>query len=117
MTHTRRPESRRTTSSSGTSISSAAVTRRPTLASCFVERRGLLERAREAVEDEAVAGVLLVAGAPPAIATIRSSGTSSPAFMYSFACLPSSVPSLTFARSMSPVAMYGSWKSACSRSA
>src|SRR5450631_2254655 len=52
-----------------------------------------------------------------AIATIRSSGTRSPASMYSLAFLPSSVSSLTLARSMSPVELNGSWKSARRRSA
>src|SRR5450631_3951564 len=52
-----------------------------------------------------------------AIATIRSSGTRSPASMYSLAFLPSSVSSLTLARSMSPVEMNGSWKSDRRRSA
>ena len=37
--------------------------------------------------------------------------------MYCLAFLPSSVSSLTLARSMSPVEMNGSWKSRCRRSA
>ena len=40
--------------------------------------------------------------------TITSSGTSSPASMYRLASMPSSVPSATCARSMSPVEMCGS---------
>ncbi len=48
---------------------------------------------------------------------ITSSGTSSPAFMYAVPPRPSSVPSATCARSMSPVEMCGRTKSACRRSA
>src|ERR1700722_9766051 len=49
--------------------------------------------------------------------TITSSGTSSPASMKRLAALPSSVPSATCARRMSPVEMWGSPKSSCNRSA
>ena len=56
----RRPPSRRTTSSSGTSIRSAAVSSRPSSASFSLERLGLRLGAREAVEDEAVLGLVLV---------------------------------------------------------
>ena len=41
------------------------------------------------------------------ISTITSSGTSSPRFMYSLACLPSGVPRLTSSRRMSPVEIWG----------
>src|SRR3954465_10281157 len=51
------------------------------------------------------------------IPMITSSGTRSPRSMYSLACLPSSVPFLTCSRSMSPVAMYGRWKSSVTRAA
>ena len=52
-----------------------------------------------------------------AIATIRSSGTRPPASICALAALPSSVPSLTFVRNMSPVEMNGRRKSSRSRSA
>src|SRR4051794_12553400 len=48
---------------------------------------------------------------------ISSSGTRSPASMKAFASVPSAVPSLTCARSMSPVARYGRSKSRRRRSA
>ena len=48
-----------TTSSSGASISSTAVRRRSWLSSSLPERAGLLDRAREAVEQEPVAGVIV----------------------------------------------------------
>ena len=41
------------------------------------------------------------------IPIVTSSGTSFPASMQAFACLPSSVPSFTAARNMSPVEIWG----------
>ena len=55
----RRPARRRTSSSSGTSMSSTPATARAALGEHAVERRGLVERAREAVEHEARGGVRL----------------------------------------------------------
>ena len=90
----RRPERRWTTLVVGASISSAAVSRRPSSLERLVERVGLRDRAREAVEQEAV-----VRPRPRSrsriISMTSSSGTRSPASMYSAACLPSSV---SFAR-------------------
>ncbi len=77
----------------------------PELVELVVERLGLADRAREAVEQEAVAGVLAVDLAPRITPMMTSSGTSSPASMWLLACLPSGVPSATASRSMSPVAM------------
>ena len=59
FTHTRRPPSLRTTSSSGTSTSSTAFRRRSSPRNVFCERVGLLLVAWEAVEQEAVARVAL----------------------------------------------------------
>ena len=68
--------------------------------------RRLRHGAREAVEQEARARVVL--GEP--VAHHRDGdlvGHRSPASMYSLACSPSGVPSLTLARKMSPVEIFG----------
>ena len=116
LTLTRRPEMRRTRSSSGTSISSTAVMRRPSAsnaspsASACARVRGKPSRMKPSRASSA-----------PMRSTIRSitssSGTSSPASMKPLAFMPSSVPSLTAARRMSPVATYGRRKSSCRRAA
>ena len=93
LTHTRRPERRRTTSSSGTSISSAAgelaaeLRRAPRRAPrpaprCAGSRRAGSRRGRRPSPTRS-----------RIMPMITSSGTSSPASMYSLACLPSSVSS------------------------
>src|SRR5450755_410595 len=79
----------------------------PEIRKLLIERFCLLDRPWEAVEDESVPGIGLL----QALGRHRNdqpSGTSSPASMYSRASLPSSVPSLTLPRSMSPVEMNGS---------
>ena len=69
-------------------------------------RVGLRNRAREAVEQEALAqsGCLMRSLTRP---MMTSSGTSAPASMNFFASRPSGVPALTAARSMSPVEICG----------
>src|SRR4051794_1810728 len=113
---TRRPDSRRTMSSSGTSMRSAAVRRRSTFfsaassASACVSVRGKPSRRKpSSVSDSASRSRITP--------MMTSSGTSSPRSMYSFACLPRSVCSLTALRSMSPVATYARGKSSWRRSA
>ena len=59
IAHTRRPLSRRTSSSRGTAISTAASSRQPNFAMRGVQRRGLLRGARETVHDEALLRVRL----------------------------------------------------------
>ena len=111
------PDSRRTTSSSGTSISSAAVTRRPSSESCSSSAlacsivRGKPSRMKPSWassslqplgghRDDQVVGHQ-VAGVHELLAP----------------CGRARSPSLTLARSMSPVEMNGSWKSVRRRSA
>src|SRR3954451_10459359 len=113
---TRRPDSRRTMSSSGTSMRSAAVRRRSTFFSaassasaCWSVRGKPSRRKPSAVSASASRSRIT----PMMI----SSGTRSPRSMYSFACLPRSVWFLTAWRSMSPVATYASGKSSWRRSA
>src|SRR3954465_13515515 len=112
----RRPDSRRTMSSSGTSMSSAAVSRRFTFLSaassasaCWSWRGKPSRRKPSSVSDSASRSRITP--------MMTSSGTRSPRSMYSFACLPRSVCSLTALRSMSPVATYASGKSSWRRSA
>ena len=90
LRHTRRPERRRTTSSSGTSISSTAVSRRPSSLERLVERVGLARvRGKPSSRKPSRASRRRCArGSSP---MMSSSGTSSPASMYSFAFAPSSV--------------------------
>src|SRR3954447_18790176 len=113
---TRRPDSRRTMSSSGTSMSSAAVRRRSTFfsawssASACLSVRGKPSRRKpSSVSDSASRSRITP--------MMTSSGTRSPRSMYPLACLPRSVCSLTARRSMSPVATYASGKSSWRRSA
>src|SRR3954447_6818085 len=113
---TRRPDSRRTMSSSGTSMRSAAVRRRSTFFSaassasaCWSVRGKPSRRKPPSVSDGASRSRITP--------MMTSSGTRSPRSMYSLACLPRSVPSLTAWRSMSPVATYASEKSSWRRSA
>ena len=75
----------------------------PQLGELRVERLGLRRRAREAVEDEAVAGLL---GVDPLgdHADDHLVGDQVTASMYSLALFPSSVSSRTAPRRMSPVA-------------
>src|SRR3954464_639103 len=113
---TRRPDSRRTMSSSGTSMRSAAVSRRSTFfsarssASACLSVRGKPSRRKPS-------SVSASASRSRMTPMMTSSGTRSPRSMYSLACLPRSVCSLTAWRSMSPVATYASEKSSWRRSA
>ena len=101
-----------TTTSSGTSISRAAVSRRSSSSSASPERVGLLDRAREAVEQEAVARVVLAEALERSSPMITSSGTSSPRVHVALGLLARARSrSATAARRMSPVAMCGSPKS------
>src|SRR4051812_32396773 len=103
-------------SSSGTSISSAAVSRRATSRSASSSASACLS-VRGKPSSRKPSEVSASPRRSRITAMMTSSGTSSPRSMYAFASLPRSVWSLTAWRSMSPVAMYASGKSSCRRSA
>src|SRR3954453_17595931 len=103
-------------SSSGTSISSAAVSRRSTSRSASSSASACLS-VRGKPSSRKPSEVSASPRRSRITAMMSSSGTSSPRSMYAFASLPRSVSSLTAWRSMSPVAMYASGKSSCRRSA
>ena len=85
----------RTTSSSGTSISSAAVSRRPSSLELLVERLGLRDRAREAVEHEAVRASSLLDLLGDHRDDQRRRGPARPRPCTPWPPCPSSVPSAT----------------------
>ena len=72
-----------------------------------VERSGLVERAREAVEHEAARPRPAARCARASMPIVTSSGTSSPRSMYERARRPSSLSLRRCSRNMSPVAMCG----------
>ena len=99
----RRPPSRRTTSSSLTSISSTAVTARPSSSSLASSASawGIVRGKPSRMKPSSASAESIRSAITP---TITSSGTRSPRSMYSLAVRPSSVSSRTAARRMSPVA-------------
>ena len=115
--HQRRPESRRSSSSRGTStlntndvagdVAAAPCARSPPPgAACAGSRRGCSRarsRAAQPLADDARSS--------------RSSGTSPPFSMSGPACWPSGVPAAMASRSMSPVEMRGTPRCAASRAA
>src|SRR5271166_6010482 len=116
FTHTRRPARRRTSSSSPTSIRSAAVSRRSSSRSASSRASACCSlRGKPSSRNPSRASPSLMR--PVIIPTITASGTSSPASMYRFASLPRALPSATCLRRMSPVEMWGSAKSSRRRSA
>ena len=90
----RRPPSRRTTSSSETSISSTAVTARPSSASLASSASawGVVRGKPSRMKPSSASLESIRSAITP---TITSSGTRSPRSMYSFAVRPSSVSSRT----------------------
>ena len=103
---------RSTTTSSGTSIRTAALSSRPVVGG---ERLGLRDAAREAVEQHRRVPRRAIASST--MPTIRSSGTRSPRSMYSAARCPRSVPSARAARSSSPLRERREPRSSCRRAA
>ena len=81
LTHTRLPDRRRTTSSSDDVDQQSGRQRAAELGQLVVERLRLGLGAREAVEDEAVLGVVGSSRRSTIILMIRSSGTRSPRSM------------------------------------
>src|ERR1700712_1616198 len=104
------------TSSSGTSISSTAVSVRPTLSSAAASSSACATlRGKPSGRKPSLASS--ASSASRITPMISSSGTRLPASMCALAWRPSSVPSLTAARRMLPVAKYGRPKSCVIRSA
>src|SRR4051794_29255039 len=102
----RRPDSRLTTSSSSTTSSRTTSSGVPPSSS-----RSLNVFACGTLRGKPSSRNPLLASSSSSrdstIPMVISSGTRSPASMYFFACCPSSVPWLTFARKMSPVEILG----------